>query len=290
MRILTQVAPDIEQLFDSLTDLKAVRSSKKILVDRLLFLGPHNFAEEFRSSIGKNLNPEVVSLIVDLVSQTPRAVWAKGYPVDVSVGLEYEPVKTLEDISDDDEIEEIFRRRTSTIQKGEKRLDAFNRSFLPLASVAKRVDIADRYAASSLTDRKGQRFWLFEKFLEQKDVTICISTGVQDNFAGANLSTSDRISVLEKSVEQILNKKSGFRGKIHIDIFEIDKYIFHNRRLRFQFENSEVSFLMEKGMDGFSSDLIQEQQVLASLQAGDFGTYLKTLRTQKLIQRLSFTN
>lgn len=289
MRILTEVAPDIEQLFDSMNDLKSIRSSKRLLLNKLLMVSDKGFDKKFHDSIGPNLNPDVVSMILDLLDITPRSEKPAIQSIDAHVGLEFSPSRTFDDLAEDVDLEKLFDSRSSTIQKGESRAAAFERSLKPLLGPAKRVDIADRYASSSLMDRKGNRSWLLSQLLDHEDLTICISTGLQDNFPGEFKSETERLSMLENKLNEIISKKPRFKGKMHVDIFEVNKHIFHNRRIRFKYDHSEISLLLEKGFDTFASDPVAEQYALASMRVGDFTTYLKTLRTQKLITRLNFT-
>lgn len=289
MRILTEVAADIEQLFDSINDLKSIRSSKRILTNKLLMVSEPGFDKKFHDSIGANLNPEVVSLILDLLDVTPRSENPAFHSIDAHVGLEFSPSRTLDDLAEDGELEKLFDSRSSTIQKGESRSEAFERSLLPLLGPAKRVDVADRYASSSLLDRKGNRSWLLTKLLDNEHLTICISTGLQENFPGEFKSEAERLAILESKIGDIVSKNPRFKGKIHVDVFDVNKNIFHNRRIRFKYDHSEIAVLLEKGFDTFASDPVSEQYALASMRVGDFTTYLKTLRTQKLIARLNFT-
>lgn len=289
MRILTEVAPDIEQLFDSMNDLKSIRSSKRILLNKLLMVSDPGFDKKIHHSIGANLNPEVVSMILDLLDVTPRSENPAVRSIDAHVGLEFNPSRTFDDLAEDGELEKLFDSRSSTIQKGESRSDAFERSLFPLLGPAKRVDIADRYASSSLLDRKGNRSWLLTKLLDHEDLTICISTGLQENFPGEFKPEAERLAVLESKIGDIVSKNPRFKGKIHVDVFEVNKNIFHNRRVRFKYDHSEIAILLEKGFDTFASDPVSEQYALAPMRVGDFTTYLKTLRTQKLIARLNFT-
>lgn len=289
MRILTQVAADIEQLFDSMHDVKSIRRSKRILVNKILIVSEPGFDEKFHDSIGANLNPEVVAMILDLMDITPRSEKPAIPAVDAHVGLEFNPSRTFDDLAEDVALEVLYDSRSSTIQKDESRVAAFERSLLPLLGPANRVDIADRYASSSLMDRTGNRSWFLTKLLENEELTICISTGLQENYPGEFKSESERLTILENKIREIISKKPRFKGKIHVDVFEVNKHIFHNRRIRFKYDHSEIAILLEKGFDTFASDPVSEQYALAPMRVGDFTTYLKTLRTQKLITRLNFT-
>ena len=289
MRLLTEVAPDIEQLFESMHDVKSIRNAKRILLNKLLLITDTGFDKQFRNSIKSSLNPEVVSMILDLIDVTPRSEKPVTRSVDARVGLVFTPSRTFNDLADDLDLEKLFDSRSSTIQKGESRLGAFERSLMPLLGTANRVDVADRYASSSLMDRKGNRGWFLTKLLDNEELTICISTGLQENFPGEFKSEAERLSLLENKIDEIISKKSRFKGKIHIDVFEVNKQIFHNRRVRFQYDHSEIAMLLEKGLDTFASDPVSEQYALAPMRIGDFTTYLKTIRTQKLIKRLNFT-
>jgi hypothetical protein len=211
---------------------------------------------------------------------TPRSEKRGSQLVDARVGLDFNPSRTFDDLAEDIELEKLFDSRCSTIQKGESRVAAYVRSLKLLVGPANRVDIADRYASSSLMDRKGNRSWLLTQLLDNHDLTICISTGLQDNFPGEFKSESERLSLLENKIRDIVSKKPRFNGKIHVDIFDVDKSIFHNRRVRFKYDNSEIALLLEKGFDTFASDPVAEQYALAPIRVGDFSTYLKTIRTQ----------
>lgn len=289
MRLVTAITSDADQWFESVRDLKSIRQTAKILGSKMLLVTGPAFAAEYRVGLRALENKEVASAIQDLIEVTPRAVRRNNSEIDVSVGLDFQNGKTLDDLADDDLLDVLLKSRTATIQNGESRQAAFDRTLKPLVGSASRVDLADRYAASVLVDSKSSRNWLIRQLLRSTDLTICISTGLQEDFRNEFTTISQKMAAIEDSVSRLLRQNKTFCGNIQIDVYEVTRHIFHNRRMRFLYASSEISLSLEKGLDTFAHDPMPEQHALATMQSGDFNRYLKSLRTQNLIGQLSFS-
>jgi hypothetical protein len=289
MKVIAQITSEIDQWFVSTNDLRSIRHAKKLLLNKLLLVADNDFKSKFGDSVRQSFSPEVVGAVLDLISLMPRATLQPSIKTDAAIGLEYSNGRTLDELADDDNIDILFGMRTATVQKGDARVNAYQRTLQPLASAARRIDIADRYASAVIVDHNQNRNWLLRKFLENPNLTVCVYTGLQPNPPNSFESESERMQKLETNVHMLLEQCKSFSGKLHLEVFEVNKQIFHNRRIRFSYEHADISVLLEKGLDTFANDPLPEQQVMATLQPGDFSTYLSTLRTQKLIGKLNFT-
>lgn len=158
-------------------------------------------------------------------------------------------------------------RRSEVYRKGEESKEAlYERTVGVPASLAKRIVVLDPYAGTALMDSRSDRIWLLRRMIESGCRELHVVTAIP---ALGDKTYEGYTAVQRKHlIEESISKLAAATGAvISSEIYYPDKAKFHNRRLKFEFEEGVLGCLLEKGIDGFASRAIEAGSAVKPLNS-----------------------
>lgn len=217
------------------------------------------------------------SILVDFISEQPSAVGLNPLQADFLVG-EKKPFSQLSaEIMG--QIVELAVARSEEFAEGTTMEDAYERTIGLFIKLVKSVIIVDPYAGSSVISRDKRRSWLIEKLLKDGISELHVVTSAAESRETFQLSPSQIRDLIEESFRKLVGRHSRGKSKIVAEIYELNKKIFHHRRIGFKFDSGWLFFSLESGIDGFALGEVIPGTAFNEVSSKSFETYVRAIRS-----------
>lgn len=261
MRLPISVPPDITEWFERIDEAPRLRGVIKTALDAIIIANKSVDRKQLLDSIANLPSEDVKNLLQNFVSRLPANWHAANFQSSLQLGLLADKWITLDLLTKSELIEE-FQKGTWSYPVGSLREKVFENEIYPIAKLSKSLEIVDPYLAGQLTriNEDQSKSWWFTQFLQFEDLNIkVISTCPRDIFH------KDFLSRLDKSVAAIRLTHPNFAGTIRFEIFNRNSSIFHNRSLRFIFEQNDIAVESTNSFDNFGRKKFTERMSLSRI-------------------------
>ena len=286
MRAVVAVTGDPSEWFDSIDDIRQIRRDLIIIKDQVLLVSDAKARRNMQARIAEIHNSTVRGMLSDFIQTIPISDATAEADTDFQLGPSSEDWSTFDKLIDEVSLEDLVEERNRGMKVGDSRDKSFDRIFQPILPYVRSITLTDPYTGSAIWNMDSNRLWLLRKFLSLSNVSVNIFTTIPRD---ENRSRTDAewASQVEDRFGRLC-REINFVGKARVELFKPKSSIFHHRRILFEFEKSNISRQLDKGIEGFARDPIPEASALTPLQYADFANHLLGIRhnleTVKVIQ------
>lgn len=139
-----------------------------------------------------------------------------------------------------------------------ERADIYDSTVKILASLANKILIIDPFLGEKVIKSPGQ-LWLLNRIVEDSNADITLVTRNTEFLVENNVSSFR----MERAIDSLLKHSESINNKsLKMKVYATSKYEFHNRAIRFVFDNGVSSdHSLEKGVELFASKKIVDSDL-----------------------------
>lgn len=259
MQLFVEVPLDITEWFERLDDVRKLRDLLGVSRKCVVIANQKGDQRSLLKSI-RDIPSESAKVVLESFATALPAAWHAEEPVSViRIGSLDDAMTTLDAVKDEGFFDS-FEDGNFSIDPGTTRERAYREKFESLAKIARSVEIYDpylsRHIVTSSRNPDGKLWWL-RKLMENKKLNITIiSTCPKESYY------KNFIPTLHEALAQLESSIGPREAILKVETFEENSAIFHNRTLRFRFDQNDVAVESNNSFDRYSTENISQRLTL----------------------------
>jgi hypothetical protein len=284
MQVFVEVPPDVTEWFERIEDSSSLRDLVRLTRKCVVIANQAGDRRALLKSVSRIESEAVKGILAAFVTSLPANWHAGDFVGSVRIGSLGDDLVTFDRLKEAG-LFDALEDGNFDIIPGTTREVAFEDNFAALAKVANSVEIFDPYLSRHVVDgleKTKDKLWWLTKLLENNELNVTIISACPKE-RHPRLFTDN----LRKSVESLVAMSSKRQGIVRIETFEENSSIFHNRTLRFIFDQNDFALESNNSFDRFSSSPITQRlslkRVSSSVLSNDFNFYKLKLKQHESI-------
>jgi hypothetical protein len=279
MQIFIEVPSDVTEWFERIDDTKSLRDLFSLARKCVVIANHKGDRRALLKSVSQIDSESTKSILEAFVTSLP-ANWNAGeFDAAFQIGSLGDDLITFDRLKEDGVFDSV-EDGNFDIDPGTSREVAFQQNFKEIAVVANSIEIADPYFSRHLVDsanKSDSKLWWFMQLLKNPNLNISIiSTCPKEKYA------KNFVANLREVMEGFLKDLPTRQGIVRIETFEENSSIFHNRTLRFIFEQNDLAIESNNSFDRYSATPISQRlslkRISANVPSKDLNFYKTKLR------------
>lgn len=263
MRAIVSVSPDASEWFEHL-DSSRLRDLVKRIQQSVVLITPDVPTSDILKTL-QGLKEPYQSLIVGLIQETPKGVKRQDIAIDLHVGMDESQIKTFD--SEIEFISELVSRRSELGDTSERSQEVFSRTIGILAQASKRIEIFDRYFASTILTEKH---WPVSQLLQIRHLRLDVISGVTLTDREKDILEEERVQKVRDSWQKLLTRNRPGKDSSALSkltLVRVKRGYLRNRFMVFYFEDNKAILLgLPHGLGDFSSERLREETMFSTEQ------------------------
>lgn len=277
MKVLARVAEDASTWINPKESL----SQTRLLISQLkkvLMLSSHNQHELVQSLKNSNLSDPLINILTSLIQEAPISLKSDILDADCAIGSPT-PFEVL-DAELALKIEELAGSEYQEFEDGTSNEEAYRVSFGRFARLATHISVLDPYAGHTVLSDNESDPWLLNQLLDEGCPAFTFVTTLPSSTY--RMTRDDPVWKRKKKIIDAVNalkvKSSNPDAEINVQLYFADSKVFHNRRIKFEFNSGAISYLMEKGIASFSNENMEPEDTLSEISPASFDRKLQAIQ------------
>lgn len=263
MRAIVSVSSDASEWFEHLEASK-IRDLVGRIQKSVVLITPDMATSELLKTL-QGLPEPFQSLIVGLIQETPKGVKSPELVIDLHVGMDDNEIKTFD--TEIEVIADLVSQRGQIGVTSERSQEVFARTIGTLAQASKRVEIFDRYFASTILTEKH---WPVSQLLKIRHLHVDVVSGVTLTDREKEIAEEDRAAKVQDAWQKLLTRNrpgNNSSALSKLTLIRVKRGHLRNRFMIFYFADNKAILLgLPHGLGDFSSERLREETMFPTEQ------------------------